>query len=184
MSPEFRLRPLLSDNPAEHGFHDGGRVSPEFRLRPLLSAPRPQRLEAAYAGVAGVQAPAFVERTKDATILIPAASSVAGVQAPAFVERGGFLRQGHPNPAGVAGVQAPAFVERTRPWCLSRRSRTVSPEFRLRPLLSDPITCRCITGSVHVSPEFRLRPLLSESELDCRTLDRRACRRSSGSGLC
>ena len=67
------------------------------------------------------------------------ASRVAGVYAPAFVER---LRRSatrrEVTDRRVAGVYAPAFVER----CHRRASRTsvkgqVSPEFMLRPSLSD-----------------------------------------------
>ena len=89
------------------------------------------------AGVAGVQTPAFVERSSTAIhrVLRAAVSpgfrlrpslsvldldargigedGVAGVQTPAFVERvvGGYARA-EASP-GVAGVQTPAFVERS-----------------------------------------------------------------------
>ena len=91
-----------------------------------------------YAGVAGVSAPAFVERLRESRAsrqgrVSPGSSApafvertwtrlrsglsgrVAGVSAPAFVERrtpGG----GNPElPRRVAGVSASAFVERSRP---------------------------------------------------------------------
>ena len=38
VSPEFRLRPLLSEGPGHRAHRRRLRVSPEFRLRPLLSA--------------------------------------------------------------------------------------------------------------------------------------------------
>ena len=86
--------------------------------------------------------------------------SVAGVQTPAFVERtsGGTST---PSAGRVAGVQTPAFVERSPPTPGPRPARSVSPGFRLRPSLSavDP----AILGQqiALVSPGFRLRPSLS-----------------------
>ena len=61
-------------------------------------------------GVAGVNAPAFVERSR--TLPGPRwASSVAGVNAPAFVERAS-RKERIAELVSVAGVNAPAFVER------------------------------------------------------------------------
>ena len=67
--------------------------------------------------VAGVSAPAFVERfTLDPVLYALTCACVAGVSAPAFVERSSRPRRGHTGLYGdrVAGVSAPAFVERAR----------------------------------------------------------------------
>ena len=85
---------------------------------------------------------------------------VAGVDAPAFVERGRSGRRPPPCPTGVAGVDAPAFVERTSRSGGRRPSWRVSPGLTLRPSLSvvpddvDP-------SAPHVSPGLTLRPSLS-----------------------
>ena len=111
------------------------------------------------ARVAGVQTPAFVERCCSKTCS-KCWNRVAGVQTPAFVERGRTPARTRCGAGRVAGVQTPAFVER-RPsmggtGCRSR----VSPEFRLRPSLSDQ-QARAVPRVRRVSPEFRLRPSLS-----------------------
>ena len=62
VSPEFRLRPSLSGASVRAGSPRGREVSPEFRLRPSLSDVADERLHTAVKSVAGVQAPAFVER--------------------------------------------------------------------------------------------------------------------------
>ena len=73
-------------------------------------------------GVAGVSAPAFVERAMRARAGFDT-PCVAGVSAPAFVER-------IPNTlhrrclSQCAGVSAPAFVERAKPRWRSRRAWT------------------------------------------------------------
>ena len=135
-SPGFTPRPSLSD-PGTNQYPPASKGSPGFTPRPSLSAyrrraePRPP-----HPGVAGVHAPAFVERVI-AGVRNLHAGWVAGVHAPAFVERWnchppasempigspGFT----PRPSlsaetasrrpprvrgGVAGVHAPAFVER------------------------------------------------------------------------
>ena len=65
--------------------------------------------------VAGVQTPAFVERSTAPAVFLAGANldGVAGVQTPAFVERGRNAehRRAATEPR-VAGVQTPAFVER------------------------------------------------------------------------
>ena len=61
VSPEFGLRPSLSD----HGgltWPSTPTVSPEFGLRPSLSVGVEGEELAPHRGVAGVWAPAFVER--------------------------------------------------------------------------------------------------------------------------
>ena len=111
-------------------------MSPEFMLRPSLSAGR-----------------VAAARGRDAR--------VAGVYAPAFVERGGTMPAGTVLVAGVAGVYAPAFVERS-PW---RRPPSaadgVSPEFMHRPSLSEVQRHDADDQNGEVSPEFMLRPSLS-----------------------
>ena len=112
VSPEFRLRPSLSDIRRDRVQAGLLHVSPEFRLRPSLSV-RPAGGHAyAAAGVAGVQTPAFVERGRAVSeareaakvspefrlrpslsvlallLCLEACHCVAGVQTPAFVERG------------------------------------------------------------------------------------------------
>ena len=138
-------------------------------------------------GVAGVYAPAFVERRCPGTswptsvspefMLRPSLSDdatrrrrldgprrVAGVYAPAFVERSPYPdRRSLSLRSGVAGVYAPAFVERKERLDVVTTSRAVSPEFMLRPSLSDP-NSRDGHGGTNdrVSPEFMLRPSLSD----------------------
>ena len=85
VSPEFRLRPSLSA--ARLGrLGRLAHVSPEFRLRPSLSERHRHGQPVGGGRVAGVQAPAFVERTRT-TAAAASRACVAGVQAPAFVER-------------------------------------------------------------------------------------------------
>ena len=62
VSPEFVLRPLLSVLSSWWLAACTRRVSPEFVLRPLLSEYAILRLTSRQACVAGVCAPAFVER--------------------------------------------------------------------------------------------------------------------------
>ena len=117
------------------GGDEAAPVSPGSRPRPSLSGEPEGRVEDRLAGVAGVSAPAFVERTKTITRQ-STTGSVAGVSAPAFVERGigsevyasvcAVSPGSRPRPSlsghggqpvshegtGVAGVSAPAFVER------------------------------------------------------------------------
>ena len=180
MSPGSRPRPSLSAAARDHGDREGG-VSPGSRPRPSLSdvyrqrvpcrrgvspgsRPRPSlSVSSPCHGykrtpcVAGVSAPAFVERITTFRISRPLAS-VAGVSAPAFVERSKSDLASSPNlrvspgsrprpslsgvrvgtrangPRGVAGVSAPAFVERAAVTVTS--GRRVSPGSRPRPSLS------------------------------------------------
>ena len=118
VSPGFMLRPSLSDDGRGACAELPQRVSPGFMLRPSLSAGMRQRRDRPAGGrVAGVYAPAFVERARAAGRPARRACSVAGVYAPAFVERGGrvYWQRLPTEVAGVAGVYAPAFVERARP---------------------------------------------------------------------
>ena len=110
-------------------------MSPGFRPRPSLSVLPSQHLGRDLACVAGVQAPAFVERRKRSTRPSPP-RGVAGVQAPAFVERAHRDNRRF-RISCVAGVQAPAFVERRPSIRISRPAIPVSPGFRPRPSLSE-----------------------------------------------
>ena len=65
-------------------------------------------------GVAGVYAPAFVERLEGHEVTETGLKRVAGVYAPAFVERDVVIINYDVLPQRVAGVYAPAFVERSR----------------------------------------------------------------------
>ena len=140
------------------------RVSPGFTPRPSLSdAPGPAQPTSSRAPrVAGVHAPAFVER-RSGTAYRPRSTRVAGVHAPAFVERS-RARRGIAASTGVAGVHAPAFVERTNARWGSASPRCVAgvhaPAFvERRP--SGPPTCRPT-----VSPGFTPRPSLSVPGMD------------------
>ena len=62
VSPEFVLRPLLSERLGDHRLNRLQRVSPEFVLRPLLSGVRRSWQSRPRSRVAGVCAPAIVER--------------------------------------------------------------------------------------------------------------------------
>ena len=136
MSPGFTPRPSLSVHdrlrPRAAGYQV---VSPGFTPRPSLSAREHQARPALDAGVAGVHAPAFVER---------------------WARTPSRRRTG-----GVAGVHAPAFVERgrRRPGCRFRVMR-VSPGFTPRPSLSEH-RGRPLPDGVAVSPGFTPRPSLS-----------------------
>ena len=113
-------------------------VSPEIGLRPSLSA-----------GIAVAGRRLRVSR-------------VAGVQTPAFVGRPASGADQASRPDGVAGVQTPAFVGRPASGADQASDRMVSPEFRLRPSLSDQLQVLTKRPDRMVSPEFRLRPSLSD----------------------
>ena len=132
-------------------------------------------------GVAGVHAPAFVERWKTNPHQTRF-QRVAGVHAPAFVERT------TPSPMGVgrccvAGVHAPAFVERRNSDAGGVSNPSVSPGFTPRPLLSAVLPrLASAEGSsvagVH-APAFVERPDgTDEIEVVIE------CRRGSRPGLC
>ena len=136
----------------------------------------------ACAGVAGVQAPAFVERpSRTADRHPPIRVSPEFRLRPLLSGREGAAVKRRSG--SVAGVQAPAFVERGIPEINFLLRGRVSPEFRLRPLLSVPRLARerhrdgCVAGVQapafveRCRPRSRISPTLS-------------CRRSSGSGLC
>ena len=111
-------------------------------------------------GVAGVHAPAFVERKYSPSRTAPA-PGVAGVHAPAFVERRPTAGTAAAA-SGVAGVHAPAFVQRRKLtrcrgifWSLACRRGS-------RPGLRSADTAKhACNGAQAVSPGFTPRPSLS-----------------------
>ena len=155
-------------------------VSPEFRLRPSLSGRERRHPIASRKGVAGVQTPAFVERSS--TVRRDRGwSGVAGVQTPAFVERSRRFAQAGPRRGGVAGVQTPAFVERSPRWrWQSARSRVAgvqTPAFVER-CGSARVGRRCSGVAGVQTPAFVERSRRSQP-----MPLKLGCRRSSDSGL-
>ncbi len=155
---------------------------------------------AEFSSVAGVDAPAFVERTRRSAPC-SAGSCVAGVDAPAFVERprsatsasrrprvspeltlrpslsDGLRRDAHGRVPGVAGVDAPAFVERSHRG-FDPSNVLVSPELTLRPSLSVVADDLNPAAPHLVSPELTLRPSLSDSPYTLLSYRDLKCRRS------
>ena len=169
-------------------------VSPGFMPRPSLSGRGPAAHPALCCRVAGVHAPAFVERRRP----IAGCRSRRCVVSPGFMPRPSlsvllivelFLPCPHVSPGfmprpslsghdrarprtvrgGVAGVHAPAFVERACGSSPTAQSRRVSPGFMPRPSLSDRVA-RDPGRRLHVSPGFMPRPSLSASERDWRRI--------------
>ena len=109
-------------------------------------------------------------------------SSVAGVDAPAFVERCKSLAPSAARRASVAGVDAPAFVERTGRFTSDGAPRFVSPGLMPRPSLSARHIagvmprrgCRWQSVAGVDAPAFVERPGLRSP---CTWLDRPKCRR-------
>ena len=89
VSPGLMLRPSLSDGHILRS-SAGREVSPGLMLRPSLSAERRPRTRERPAGVAGADAPAFVERSRRPAV---------GIQAPG-VSPGLMLR---PSLSAVPG---------------------------------------------------------------------------------
>ena len=88
----FTPRPSLSAGGVMECEHRRTGVSPGFTPRPSLSGLCPRRSPRSFIRVAGVHAPAFVERAGTGPVSpIGPSSGVAGVHAPAFVERGRLL---------------------------------------------------------------------------------------------
>ena len=114
-SPGFTPRPSLSDAGAAAERSGGG--SPGFTPRPSLSD-----VHGALRSHRGRGSPGFTPRPSlsgsEGHDGRPLPRRVAGVHAPAFVERARASRPRPRGPGGVAGVHAPAFVERG-----SRRQR-------------------------------------------------------------
>ena len=159
VSPGFTPRPSLSAPRGLRGRAAAG-VSPGFTPRPSLSGWRRGRRRRGTRRVAGVHAPAFVERRNQARqeSAVPAVSpgftprpslSVDDARhppprrrvSPGFTPRPSLSGQERVLEAalhvpGVAGVHAPAFVERgtIRPPACGRDG--VSPGFTPRPSLS------------------------------------------------
>ena len=123
VSPGFTPRPSLSGpSMPVSAAPDARRVSPGFTPRPSLSAGQQSARPRMPGGVAGVHAPAFVERTACSTSR-PRGRSVAGVHAPAFVERGSSSRR-----SNTACRVSPGFTPRpslsvTDPHLQARRRR-------------------------------------------------------------
>ena len=166
VSPGFTPRPSLSDGRSAAERDPDGLVSPGFTPRPSLSALKPPEGPVVAVGVAGVHAPAFVERGSAAPTTCEHGGGVAGVHAPAFVERGSTAPGAASCSARVAGVHAPAFVERftgTTDTC--RHRRRVSPGFTPRPSLSVDVDER-FPHRQRVSPGFTPRPSLSAHVAD------------------
>ena len=135
VSPGFTPRPSLSGASGDAPSRRCPRVSPGFTPRPSLSAGDRHQHRPGGGGVAGVHAPAFVERGLISGPHAPPAS-VAGVHAPAFVERSGGCPTRPRRRPRVAGVHAPAFVERGRRRTIRSWAARVSPGFTPRPSLS------------------------------------------------
>ena len=150
-------RPSLSDVGPAEPIPDVGRVSPGFTPRPSLSAAGDRRPAHRAAGVAGVHAPAFVERRSR----WPRSRSSPRVS-PGFTPRPS-LSEGHVRPG-------PARYQR------------VSPGFTPRPSLSVDVALHRPRLD-RVSPGFTPRPSLSG--LDAVQRHRRVdgCRRGSRPGL-
>ena len=134
-------------------------VSPGLMLRPSLSAASGPSGRRPSPGVAGADAPAFVERCQCRSHP-PRPRGVAGADAPAFVERSSMPSEQcaywkvspglmlRPSLSvlhavrtvrileSVAGADAPAFVERRRTTPARRARARVSPGLMLRPSLS------------------------------------------------
>ena len=86
VSPGWKPRPSLSAERRADAFNHAG-VSPGWKPRPSLSGPTKGQVSGRAACVAGVEAPAFVERCHKLFKMLPGSRRVAGVEAPAFVER-------------------------------------------------------------------------------------------------
>ena len=158
VSPGFTPRPSLSavevgrDEPGVH------QVSPGFTPRPSLSVP-------VRAGSGGVE------------------SRVAGVHAPAFVERSRDTAGCPGTTVRVAGVHAPAFVERSPPPATAPTPAAVSPGFTPRPSLSGRPHRPRRAGGPGVSPGFTPRPSLSAPAGLGSLGESVACRRGSRPGV-
>ena len=131
----FRPRPSLSVGIREIPVNCHEWVSLGFRPRPSLSVDDALPPGGFDRGVAGVSAPAFVERRRQQT-----------------------RRPGSPR---VAGVSAPAFVERDGQAIVPINHEAVSLGFRPRPSLSGLHGAGVDPRCVAVSLGFRPRPSLS-----------------------
>ena len=134
MSPGLTSRPSLSVAARRRNGLQPGRVSPGLTSRPSLSGLRPSGRQDLLPGVAGINLPAFVERSP-ARWRDGRRPRVAGINLPAFVERG-LCSIGRARPSRVAGINLPAFVERPPPPPSPSSARRVSPGLTSRPSLS------------------------------------------------
>ena len=172
VSPGFTPRPSLSEGgPQRRKRHR--RVSPGFTPRPSLSGRQRDLRVVSGLRVAGVHAPAFVERRRyppptRACLVSPGFTPRPSLSGGAVDRRdaGARVSPGFtPRPSlsgdqpaihrvpgpGVAGVHAPAFVERSRSGMLGWRMLRVSPGFTPRPSLSDRTVERRPAGRAGVA---------------------------------
>ena len=143
----------------EAGLFAADGVSPGFTPRPWLSGTARDPRPPAGRRVAGVHAPALVER-RSSLSANSQRPCVAGVHAPALVERL-QARCCTRTAASVAGVHAPALVERFSGPRAHRDPRWVSPGFTPRPWLSAADGADGGVTLRRVSPGFTPRPWLS-----------------------
>ena len=154
--PGFTPRPSLSVEKVEAAISSND-VLPGFTPRPSLSVPTVARRLLQLRGVAGVHAPAFVER--------PAAGS--GISS---------------RPSRVAGVHAPAFVERAQQRQGPHQGAIVLPGFTPRPSLSVDRALR-LRSPIPVLPGFTPRPSLSDLHRRSQQRAGAKCCRGSRPGL-
>ena len=173
VSPGFTPRPSLSGDHRQRRARWRADVSPGFTPRPSLSAEREAVIRTSTPSVAGVHAPAFVERTPDQTgdqVTVPPAVSPGFTPRPSLSDgeprfQAGHQRRcrrgsrpglrlsdaGHPQPRRRRGVSPGftprPFVERTRPPADPVRRVAVSPGFTPRPSLSGRRTPATSSGS-------------------------------------
>ena len=107
VSPGLTSRPLLSVAPAQRN-QPQRHVSPGLTSRPLLSALGSDGLGGSEARVAGVNLPAFVERTWGWASPLWAPRVSPGLTSRPLLSAPHRLRAREPR-AGVAGVNLPAF---------------------------------------------------------------------------
>ena len=182
-------------------------MSPGFRLRPSLSVLVAVRhvLELVE-GVAGVQTPAFVERSSRPTRVVhrhgvspgfrlrPSLSAVMarhrdadGGVSPGFRLRPSLSDRprlpGPRRPTVSPGFRLRPSLSVARENLLPEEVLAVSPGFRLRPSLSASILRGSPCTRPAVSPGFRLRPSLSDRAISVLTGMISRCRRGSDSGL-
>ena len=182
VSPGFTPRPSLSGRRRRPLVGPGRRVSPGFTPRPSLSVQRRLQLRSDRP-----VSPGFTPRPSlSAGELLPPdalrAPGVAGVHAPAFVERPIWWARGMAPGGSVAGVHAPAFVERGTAALIVSPWLEVSPGFTPRPSLSDR---RGAGGGLRVPGVAGVHaPAFVERCTRARAAGpRRACRRGSRPGL-
>ena len=149
VSPGLTSRPSLSGHRRQRE-RLGQPVSPGLTSRPSLSAYWYRLGSLADQRVAGVNLPAFVERTSIGGLAGASSRGVAGVNLPAFVERASRAAGASRRWRRVAGVNLPAFVERRTRFFASSPAAGVAgvnlPAFVERTLLlsqkAQTLSCR------------------------------------------